>query len=141
MGIEWLSLREFEQTLGRAGRPDYHDKGTVYLLVEPDRSYHDSTEMTEDEAAFKLPTGEMEDGVTRNDETAAARVVAAFETPPTAAFASARASPRTRGRCRRPTAPRRQLPRPAAATTPWTPPRRRRSRSVPSVRAVRYRDT
>jgi hypothetical protein len=36
--------------------------------------------MTEDEAAFKLPTGEMEDVVTRNDETAAARVVAAFET-------------------------------------------------------------
>ncbi|MFB6133157.1 MAG: DEAD/DEAH box helicase, partial [Halanaeroarchaeum sp.] len=25
MGIEWLSVQEFEQMLGRAGRPDYHD--------------------------------------------------------------------------------------------------------------------
>jgi helicase len=35
MGIEWLSLREFEQTLGRAGRPDYHDKGTGYCSSNP----------------------------------------------------------------------------------------------------------
>ena len=72
MGIEWLSVQEFEQMLGRAGRPDYHDKGTVYLLVEPDCSYHNSMEMTEDEVAFKLLKGEMEDVVTRYDETAAA---------------------------------------------------------------------
>ncbi|TKX76247.1 DEAD/DEAH box helicase, partial [Halorubrum sp. SD626R] len=36
MGIEWLSVQEFSQMLGRAGRPDYHDRGRVYLLVEPD---------------------------------------------------------------------------------------------------------
>jgi len=28
MGIEWLSVQEFSQMLGRAGRPDYHDKGS-----------------------------------------------------------------------------------------------------------------
>ncbi|RLM56952.1 DEAD/DEAH box helicase [Halobellus sp. Atlit-31R] len=72
MGIEWLSVQEFEQMLGRAGRPDYHDQGTVYLLVEPDCSYHNTMEMTEDEVAFKLLKGEMEDVVTRYDETAAA---------------------------------------------------------------------
>ncbi|CAI50663.1 archaea-specific helicase AshA [Natronomonas pharaonis DSM 2160] len=71
MGIEWLSVQEFEQMLGRAGRPDYHDKGTVYLLVEPDGAYHNSMEMTEDEVAFKLLKGEMEPVVTRYDETAA----------------------------------------------------------------------
>jgi helicase len=72
MGIEWLSVQEFEQMLGRAGRPDYHDRGVVYLLVEPDCSYHHSSEMTEDEVAFKLLKGEMEDVTTVYDEAAAA---------------------------------------------------------------------
>ena len=71
MGIEWLSVQEFEQMLGRAGRPDYHDQGTVYLLVEPDCTYHNSMGMSEDEVAFKLLKGEMEPVVTRYDETAA----------------------------------------------------------------------
>ena len=72
MGIEWLSVQEFEQMLGRAGRPDYHDRGRVYLLVEPDGVYHGSMEMTEDEVAFKLLKGEMEDVSTVYDEAAAA---------------------------------------------------------------------
>jgi len=72
MGIEWLSVQEFSQMLGRAGRPDYHDKGTVYLLIEPDCSYHGSMEATEDEIAFKLLKGEMEDVSTIYDEAAAA---------------------------------------------------------------------
>ncbi|MFB6120035.1 MAG: DEAD/DEAH box helicase [Halobacteriaceae archaeon] len=67
MGIEWLTVQEFHQMLGRAGRPDYHDRGVVYLLVEPDCSYHGSMEMTEDEAAFKLLKGDMEDVVARYD--------------------------------------------------------------------------
>ncbi|MEF8975867.1 MAG: DEAD/DEAH box helicase [Halapricum sp.] len=71
MGIEWLTVQEFHQMLGRAGRPDYHDKGTVYLLVEPDGVYHNSQEMTEDEVAFKLLKGEMESVMTRYDENAA----------------------------------------------------------------------
>ena len=71
MGIEWLSVQEFHQMLGRAGRPDYHDKGTVYLLVEPDGHYHNSQEMSEDEVAFKLLKGEMEPVATRYDEAAA----------------------------------------------------------------------
>ena len=71
MGIEWLTVQEFSQMLGRAGRPDYHDKGKVYMLVEPDCSYHNSMEMTEDEVAFKLLKGEMEPVITRYDESAA----------------------------------------------------------------------
>jgi helicase len=71
MGIEWLSVQEFHQMLGRAGRPDYHDQGTVYLLVEPDGVYHRSQEMTEDEVAFKLLKGEMEPVQTRYDGPAA----------------------------------------------------------------------
>ncbi len=58
--------------LGRAGRPDYHDRGVVYLLVEPDGSYHSSMERTEDEVAFTLLKGEMEDVTARYDAAAAA---------------------------------------------------------------------
>jgi len=71
MGIEWLSVQEFSQMLGRAGRPDYHDRGRVYLLVEPDTVYHNSMDRTEDEVAFTLLKGEMEDVSTHYDETAA----------------------------------------------------------------------
>ncbi|RQH00731.1 DEAD/DEAH box helicase [Natrarchaeobius oligotrophus] len=71
MGIEWLSVQEFHQMLGRAGRPDYHDEGKVYVLVEPDCSYHNSMEMTEDEVAFTLLKGEMESVMTHYDEAAA----------------------------------------------------------------------
>jgi len=71
MGIEWLSVQEFEQMLGRAGRPDYHDRGVVYTLVEPGRTYHGSQESTEEEVAFSLLKGEMEPVITRYDGEAA----------------------------------------------------------------------
>jgi helicase len=71
MGIEWLSIQEFEQMAGRAGRPDYHDQGTVYLLVEPDGSYHYGQDRTEDEVAFTLLEGEPEPVVMTDDEEAA----------------------------------------------------------------------
>jgi len=68
MGIEWLTVQEFHQMLGRAGRPDYHDRGKVWLLVEPEGTYHASLERTEDEVAFSLLKGEMEPVVTRYPE-------------------------------------------------------------------------
>ncbi len=71
MGIEWLSVQEFHQMLGRAGRPDYHDRGKVYLLIEPDCTYHSSLERTEDEVAFTLLKDEMEPVRTMYDESAA----------------------------------------------------------------------
>lgn len=71
MGIEWLSVQEFHQMLGRAGRPDYHDRGKVFLLVEPDCSYHSSMEGTEDEVAFTLLKDEMEPVRTHYNQSAA----------------------------------------------------------------------
>jgi helicase len=44
----------------------------VYVLVEPDCRYHHSMEMTEDEVAFTLLKGEMEDVDTVYDEATAA---------------------------------------------------------------------
>lgn len=60
MGVEWLSVQEFNQMLGRAGRPDYHDKGKVVILAEPERSYHGSQQETEDKVAMRLLQGQME---------------------------------------------------------------------------------
>ncbi|WP_297070869.1 DEAD/DEAH box helicase [Thermococcus sp.] len=60
MGNKWLSVREFHQMLGRAGRPLYHEKGRVYLVVEPGRKYSAGMESSEDEVAFKLLTAPIE---------------------------------------------------------------------------------
>ncbi len=61
MGIEWLNVHEFNQMLGRAGRPGYHDKGFVYILAEPGRKFSSSRCESEDEMALHLLNGEMED--------------------------------------------------------------------------------
>ncbi|MCX9085313.1 MAG: DUF5814 domain-containing protein [Candidatus Methanoperedens sp.] len=58
MGIEWLTVREFQQMLGRAGRPDYHDLGTVVLLADPERRFGKGD--SEDEVAFRLLRGVLE---------------------------------------------------------------------------------
>ncbi|HME54093.1 MAG TPA: DEAD/DEAH box helicase [Candidatus Lokiarchaeia archaeon] len=61
MGIEWLSVAEFNQMLGRAGRYQKHDMGKVFLLIEPGKSYHASQSGEEDKIALKLLTGTMQE--------------------------------------------------------------------------------
>jgi helicase len=61
MGIEWLNVHEFNQMLGRAGRPGYHDKGLVYILAEPGRRFSSGRGESEDEVALALLHGKMED--------------------------------------------------------------------------------
>ncbi len=61
MGIEWLSVQEFHQMMGRAGRPDFHDLGRVVILAEPGGSYSRTSRKTEDEVAVGLLRGEMEE--------------------------------------------------------------------------------
>ncbi|MBD3185488.1 DEAD/DEAH box helicase [Candidatus Bathyarchaeota archaeon] len=61
MGIDWLTVAEFNQMLGRAGRFNKHDMGKVYILVEPGKSYHGSQALEEDKVALKLLTGEMQE--------------------------------------------------------------------------------
>ena len=61
MGIEWISVAEFHQMTGRAGRLGYHDKGKVAILVQPNRKYHRSMDETEDSVAFALLSEEIED--------------------------------------------------------------------------------
>jgi helicase len=61
MGIEWLNVQEFHQMSGRAGRPDYHDLGKVFLLAEPGATYDRKSPLTEEEVAINLLKGEMEE--------------------------------------------------------------------------------
>jgi helicase len=58
MGINWLSVQEFHQMLGRAGRPVYHDIGKAVLLADPERRFRGSE--TEDQVAFNLLSGSAE---------------------------------------------------------------------------------
>ena len=59
MGIDWISVQDFLQMSGRAGRPDYHDRGIVVLMPVPGKSYTSSQSDTEEEVAIKLLQGEM----------------------------------------------------------------------------------
>ncbi len=61
MGIKILTVAEFEQMLGRAGRLKKHEIGYVYLLVEPGKTYSSKQKETEDEIAIKLLNGKIRD--------------------------------------------------------------------------------
>ncbi len=65
MGRDWLSVQEFNQMGGRAGRPDFHDLGRVMILAEPGGSYSRENPGTEEEIAIKLPQGRDGGGCTR----------------------------------------------------------------------------
>ena len=67
MGISWLSVQEFNQMAGRAGRPDFHDLGKVVILAEPGASYARGDSRTEEEMAMRLLKGEMEEVAPEHD--------------------------------------------------------------------------
>ncbi len=77
MGADWLSTAEFEQMLGRAGRLGKHDRGKVYIIVQPERKYHSGQDGTEDEVAVQLLNGIVEDVEPFADkETSAEQILA-----------------------------------------------------------------
>ena len=61
MGIEWLTVQDFLQMSGRAGRPDYHDRGIVVLMPVPGKSYSSGTKETEEDVAVALLKGSLLD--------------------------------------------------------------------------------
>jgi helicase len=82
MGIEWLTVQEFHQMNGRAGRPDFHDAGRVVILAEPGGSYSRESKTTEEEVALSLLKGTMEEvapvyGMEESSEEYAANAVVA----------------------------------------------------------------
>jgi helicase len=67
MGRDWLSVQEFNQMAGRAGRPDFHDLGKVVLLAEPGGTYSRENPFTEEEVAIRLLKGVMEEVAPEHD--------------------------------------------------------------------------
>jgi len=61
MGIKILTVAEFEQMLGRAGRLKKHEKGLAYLLVEPGKIYSPKLKLTEENIAISLLNGKIKD--------------------------------------------------------------------------------
>ena len=77
MGIEWLTVQEFCQMMGRAGRPDFHDAGRVVVLAEPGATYCRDSKLTEEEVAINLLKGEMEEvSPVYDDEESSEEIVA-----------------------------------------------------------------
>ncbi|MCF2140073.1 MAG: DUF5814 domain-containing protein [Candidatus Lokiarchaeota archaeon] len=60
MGIQPLTVADFEQMSGRAGRLKKHDLGKVYLLITPGKSFMASYMETEEQLAIRLLKGEIE---------------------------------------------------------------------------------
>ncbi len=72
MGNRYLTVSEFTQMTGRAGRLGKHDRGRAFLLVSPIRGcagYHDLTETT---AALELLNGKVESVDPEYDEKVSA---------------------------------------------------------------------
>ena len=61
MGIKVLTVAEFEQMIGRAGRLKKHEKGLAYLLVEPGKIYNPKMKITEENIAISLLNGKIKD--------------------------------------------------------------------------------
>jgi helicase len=61
MGIKTLTVAEFEQMLGRAGRLKKHSIGYAYLLIEPGKIYNPKMKTTEDNVAINLLNGKIKD--------------------------------------------------------------------------------
>ena len=60
MGIQDLTVADFEQMSGRAGRLKKHDLGKVYMLVTPGKTSSGSQSDTEDQLAIRLLKGKIE---------------------------------------------------------------------------------
>jgi superfamily II helicase len=70
MGIKWLTVADFEQMSGRAGRLKKHDMGRVYVLVTPGKNYVGTTADTEERVAVQLLNGKIEPLQLEPDEDA-----------------------------------------------------------------------
>jgi len=78
MGRNWLTVAEFEQMLGRAGRLNKHELGFVYILVEPGKIYTPKMKETEENIAIKLLNGKIKDFELEPDDDKSITEVLAF---------------------------------------------------------------
>ncbi|MHA1777150.1 MAG: DUF5814 domain-containing protein [Promethearchaeota archaeon] len=77
MGIQPLTVADFEQMSGRAGRLKKHDLGKVYLLITPGKTFTAAYMETEEQLAMRLLKGEIEAlQLPPNDELQYAEILA-----------------------------------------------------------------
>ena len=78
MGIKILTVAEFEQMIGRAGRLKKHESGVAYLLVEPGKIYTPKLKQTEENIAVSLLNGKIKDYQLEPDEDKSLTELLAF---------------------------------------------------------------
>ena len=78
MGINVLTVADFEQMLGRAGRLKKHDLGRAYLLIEPGKNYSSRNKTTEENIAITLLNGKIKDFELHPDEDRSLTELLAF---------------------------------------------------------------
>lgn len=78
MGLNWLSVAEFDQMGGRAGRLGRHARGKIVVMAEPDRTYNPGQVETEEKVALRLLGGKMQPLGLEPDEDRASRELLAF---------------------------------------------------------------
>ncbi|MHA1240100.1 MAG: DEAD/DEAH box helicase, partial [Promethearchaeota archaeon] len=78
MGINVLTVAEFEQMIGRAGRLKKHDLGRAYLLIEPGKNYSHRNKTTEENIAINLLNGKIKDFELHPDEDRSLTELLAF---------------------------------------------------------------
>lgn len=61
MGARWLTVSEFHQMFGRAGRFGYHDQGKMVLLVTQGEKIYSGMDKSEEHLGFELLTERIED--------------------------------------------------------------------------------
>lgn len=77
MGIQPLTVADFEQMSGRAGRLKKHDLGKVYMLITPGKTFIAAYMETEEQLAMRLLKGEIEPlQLQPNDELQYAEILA-----------------------------------------------------------------
>ncbi|MHA2091242.1 MAG: DUF5814 domain-containing protein, partial [Candidatus Kariarchaeaceae archaeon] len=61
MGARWISNAEYHQMSGRAGRYGYHDLGKSIMIATPGEKIHSGQSKTEEQIAFDILTGDIEE--------------------------------------------------------------------------------
>ncbi|MHA1733454.1 MAG: DEAD/DEAH box helicase [Promethearchaeota archaeon] len=78
MGLDWITIAEFEQMSGRAGRLGKHERGKVVILAESDKTYNAGQTDTEEKVALRVLGGKMRPLGLVPDTTMAERELLAF---------------------------------------------------------------
>lgn len=61
MGSKWISIAEYHQMAGRAGRLGFHDKGKAVMIATVGEKIYTAQKKSEEQVAFDILTGTVED--------------------------------------------------------------------------------